>query len=70
MFEKLQLSAEELEAACMKWGMKINFYKYKVITSSEKCIVLDDEELKTGRVLLLGSIVYREICESTQSWLW
>ena len=38
VFEKLQLSTEELQAACRKWGMKINFSKCKVITSSEKHI--------------------------------
>ena len=36
VFEKLQLSSEELQAACRKWDMKTNFSKCKVITSSEK----------------------------------
>ena len=26
VFEKLQLSTEELQAACRKWGMKVNFF--------------------------------------------
>ena len=33
VFEKLQLSTEELQAACRKWGMKINFSKCKVINA-------------------------------------
>ena len=58
MFEKLQLSTEELQAACRKWGMNINFSKCKVITSSEKPIVLEGEELETmGQFCFLGSIV-------------
>ena len=66
MFEKLQLSSEELQAACRKWGMKIIFSKCKIITSSEKCIVLEGEELDpVGEFCFLGSIVpstQRDVC--------
>ena len=44
VFEKLQVSTEELQAACRKWGIKINFSKCKVITSSEKHITVEGEE--------------------------
>ena len=58
VFEKLQLSPEELQVASGKWGMKINFAKFKVITSSEKRITLECDELETvGELCLLGSIV-------------
>ena len=58
VFEKLQLSTEELQAACRKWGMKIDFSKCKVITSTEKCIILEREEHETvGEFCFLGSIV-------------
>ena len=58
VFEKLQLSTEELQAACRKWGTKINFSKCKCITSSEKNTVLESKELKTVREFcFLGSIV-------------
>ena len=36
VLEKLQISTEELRAASRKRGMKINFSKCKIITSSEK----------------------------------
>ena len=26
VFEKLQLSTEDIQAACRKWGMKFNFF--------------------------------------------
>ena len=38
VLEKLQISTEELRAASKKRGMKINFSKCKIITSSEKDI--------------------------------
>ena len=58
VFEKLQLSTEELQAACRKWGMRINFSKCKVITLSEKRITLEGKELETvEEFCFLGSIV-------------
>ena len=57
VFEKLQLSTEELQAACRKWGIKINFSKCKVITSSEKRFILQGEELEAvGKFCFLDSI--------------
>ena len=57
-FEKLPFSTEEIQAACKKWGMKINFSKWKVITSSEKCIVQESEKLETAEEFcFLGSVV-------------
>ena len=47
VFEKLQLSTEELQAVCRKWEIKINLSKCKDITSSEKRITLEGEELNT-----------------------
>ncbi|KAI0214313.1 Sodium channel protein type 1 subunit alpha [Lamellibrachia satsuma] len=43
VFEKLQRSTEELQAACRKMGLKVNFSKRKIITSSEKRITLEEE---------------------------
>ena len=40
MFEKLQRSTE-LQAACRKWGMKINYSKCNIIISLEKHITLE-----------------------------
>ena len=57
VFEKLQLSTEE-QAACGKWGMKVNLSKCKVTTSLGKHITLDGEELETvGEFDFLGSII-------------
>ena len=57
-FEKLQLSIEELQAAYRKEGITINFSKCKVITSSEKRITLEGEEIETvGEFCFMGSIV-------------
>ena len=47
VFDKLQLSTEELHSACRKWCMKINFSKCKFVTSSEKRIVLESDVLET-----------------------
>ena len=47
VFEKLQRSTEELQAACRKMGLKVNFSKRKIITSSEKRITLEDEVMET-----------------------
>jgi len=41
-FEKLQLSTEELENACRKWGMKISAAKCKVISSDIRDVLVDD----------------------------
>jgi len=41
IFEKLQLSTDELERACTKWGLKIN---------STKCKVMSDEADETIKV--------------------
>ena len=50
VFEKLQLSTEELQVACRKTSMKINFSQCEVIISLQKHISLEG----CGRVLLLG----------------
>ena len=60
VFEKLQISTE---AVYMKWGVKINFSKCKVITSSEKHIVLEGEELET-----VGEILSLEVSEMRCLW--
>ena len=58
VFEKLQLSTEELPTVCRKWGIKINLSKYKVITSPDKLIATESDELKTaGDFCFLGSTV-------------
>ena len=44
VFEKLQLTTEELQAVYRKWGVNINF---KVTTSFVKRITLEGEELET-----------------------
>ena len=59
VFEKLQLSTEQLQAACSKWGITI-YFKCKVITSSDKRIVLEGEELET-----VGEFCFLSIVPST-----
>ena len=48
MTDKLQFATAQLKGAC-KWGMKINKSKCKVITSSDKHIILENEELECVR---------------------
>ena len=58
VFEKLQLSTEELQATCRIWGMTINLSKFKFITLSDKRFVLESEKLETvGDFCFLGSVV-------------
>lgn len=58
IFEKLQFATEQLQAACNNWGMKINLSNCKVITSSDKHIILENEELEIVREFyFLGSSV-------------
>ena len=35
VFDKLQISTNELEKACSKWGMKINPTKCKIMTADD-----------------------------------
>ena len=50
MFEKLQLSTLELEAACKKWGMKINSSKTKLITTVHNDeIIIDGNTVEKNR---------------------
>jgi len=36
IFQKLQLSTDKLEAACLKWGLKINGTKCKVMSPGRR----------------------------------
>ena len=45
-FEKLQVATLELQQACLKWGMKINFDKCKVLTPSIDNMVIHRELLE------------------------
>ena len=57
-FKKLQVTTLELQQACLKWGMKINFDKCKVLTSSNDNLVIHRELLKNvNNFVYLGSSV-------------
>ena len=57
-FEKLQVAVLELQQACLKWGMKINFDKCKVLTLSNDNIVIHGELLENvNNFIYLGSSV-------------
>ena len=45
IFEKLQLSTNQLQQACMKYGMKINARKCKAITPSPNPISIDNNNV-------------------------
>ena len=57
-FEKLQVVILELQQACLKWGMKINFDKCKVLTPSNDNIVIHGELLENvNNFIYLGSSI-------------
>ena len=59
MFEKLQLSTLELEAACKKWGIKINSSKTKLITTvhNDEIIIDGNTVEKTDSFVYLGNVI-------------
>ena len=57
-FEKLQEVTWQLQQACLKWGMKINFDKRKVLTPSNGNIMIQGELLENvSNFVYLGSSV-------------
>ena len=57
-FKKLQVVILELQQACLKWGMKINFDKCKVLTPSNDNIVIHGELLENvNNFIYLGSSI-------------
>ena len=57
-FEKLQEAILQLQQACLKWGMKINFDKCKVLTPSNSNIMIQGELLENvNNFVYLGSSV-------------
>ena len=58
VFEKLQISTNELEKACSRWGMKINPSKCKIMSQDERHITLNDAIIdKVDDFVFLGSNV-------------
>lgn len=58
IFEHLQLSTNELEAACQKWGMKINTGKTKIISESDTKIKIDGVDIESvNSFTYLGSVI-------------
>ena len=58
VFGKLSLSTSQLEAACKKWGMKINGAKCKIISPASDNITIDDQVVeKVKEFVFLGSVV-------------
>ena len=56
IFEKLRLSTQELEAACQKWGLKINNNKCRIMTEYDDDIRIDGDEIqKVNEFVFLGS---------------
>ena len=57
-FDKLQVETLELQQSCLKWGMKINFDKCKVLTPSNDNILIQGELLENvNNFVYLGSSV-------------
>ncbi|KAK3888678.1 hypothetical protein Pcinc_007291 [Petrolisthes cinctipes] len=55
---KLGLSTQELETACMKWGLKINNKKCKILTDGDDNIRIDGEEVqRVNEFVFLGSML-------------
>ncbi|KAK3882552.1 hypothetical protein Pcinc_013084 [Petrolisthes cinctipes] len=58
IFGKLGLSTQELETACMKWGLKINNKKCKILTDGDDNIRIDGEEVqRVNEFVFLGSML-------------
>ena len=57
-FDKLQVATLELQQSCLKWGMKINFDKCKVLTPSNDNILIQGELLENVNnfVYLVSSV--------------
>ena len=57
-FDKLQVATLELQQSCLKWGMKINFDKCKVLTPLNDNILIQGELLENvNNFVYLGSSV-------------
>lgn len=48
VFEKLQFSTDQMQEACLKYGMKINAAKSKAITQNSEPIKIDGKDVETG----------------------
>ena len=46
VFERLQLSTDQLQKACKKYGMKISTKKCKIISYSTTNLFIEDEEIE------------------------
>ena len=58
VFEKLEISTNELEKACSRWGMKINPSKFKIMSQDKRHITLNDAIInKVDDFVFLGSNV-------------
>ena len=58
VFDKLQISTNELEKACSKWGMKINPTKCKIMTADNRDITINGSPVdKVDDFVFLGSNV-------------
>ena len=58
IFSKLKLSTQELEIACMKWGLKINGDKCKIISPETEDIEINGEPVENvDSFVFLGSSI-------------
>ena len=58
IFEKLEISTQELECACQKWGLKINAAKCKVLSPEQTPIEINGEAVENvSSFVFLGSVV-------------
>ena len=58
VFERLQLTTDQLKEACKKYGMKINTEKCRVISDSTTNLTIESEEIKiVKKFTFLGSLV-------------
>jgi hypothetical protein len=58
IFTKLQLTTQELETACKKWGMKINADKCRIISTDDRIINIGGKDIDhVEEFVFLGSVV-------------
>mgnify|MGYP003349747257 CR=1 FL=1 len=56
--ENPKLKTQELEAACLKWGLKINSKKCRIMSDADCNIMIDREEVQTvNEFVFLGSML-------------
>ena len=66
MFEKLKLSAQELERACHKWGLKKNAVKCKVMSPEQTPIEINGEAVENVSSFVFLRLVVPNISDDVK----